>query len=483
NDKDVPFALLYAIEEDEVSDASSVSTTGSNSPKQCILKGSLGALEGSAAAPRTLDFQQRQGFMPYFQEAMKSRKPTVVQLADEPIAKELVKDIVWRGFGDASSQLVIAPITPTSSKKTVLGFLVVGLNPRRPYDSDYQDFITVASRLLATCLSSLLMHEEALDKRERTIEQAEAMKAELREQLYISEQEARHHALKFQRFAEKADIGIFIIRASDGEYAYRNASWYNILQPSDRAVALEPAWEELIDESSRLPGQQMFKEVMMEKTHKSMEMKLKRTWIPPCDPNSDSSPYNMWTICSVFPELSESGDVVEFVGSITDITQQKWAQEIQRLRTEDALQSKRQLESFIDTTSHEMRNPLSAVLQCADSILSSHKTHLAQHKDIESAYMSLLESSNEAAQTIIQCSQHMKCIVDDVLTMSKLDSGLLLVTPVDTRPEDVGRHAIKMFEAEAQAAGVELQVRVEDSYRKHGIDWVSLDPTRYALLL
>jgi len=327
------------------------------------------------------------------------------------------------------------------------------------------------------------MHEEALDKRERTIEQAEAMKAELREQLYISEQEARRNELKFQRYAEKSDVGIFVIAASDGEFTYRNERWYEILRPDDKEAGLGAAWDQLVDEESRLKGQQMFKQITTEKNHKSMEMKLKRTWMSPSDSGSESRAHSMWVLCSVFPELSESGEVVEFIGSVTDITQQKWAQEIQRLRTEDALQSKRQLESFIDTTSHEMRNPLSAVLQCADSILFSHNTHLAQHQDIESAYKSLLESSNEAAQTIVQCSQHMKCIVDDVLTMSKLDSGLLLVTPVDTRPEDTGRHAIKMFEAEAQAAGVELQVRVEESYRKLDIDWVSLDPTRHVRLL
>lgn len=47
-------------------------------------------------------------------------------------------------------------------------------------------------------------------------------------------------------------------------------------------------------------------------------------------------------------------------------SRQKWGEGLQKQRTEDALESKRQLENFIDTTSHEMRNPLSAIIQCAD---------------------------------------------------------------------------------------------------------------------
>lgn len=46
----------------------------------------------------------------------------------------------------------------------------------------------------------------------------------------------------------------------------------------------------------------------------------------------------------------------------------KWGEGLQKKRTNDALRSKRQLESFIDTTSHEMRNPLSVSLHLTGHI-------------------------------------------------------------------------------------------------------------------
>jgi signal transduction histidine kinase len=67
--------------------------------------------------------------------------------------------------------------------------------------------------------------------------------------------------------------------------------------------------------------------------------------------------------------------------------------------------------------------------------------------------------------------------------MSKLDSGLLVMTPVDVQPQKIAQHAVKMFEGEAKSANVGLDFRLEDSCQELGIDWVSLDPTRLLQIL
>jgi signal transduction histidine kinase len=68
--------------------------------------------------------------------------------------------------------------------------------------------------------------------------------------------------------------------------------------------------------------------------------------------------------------------------------------------------------------------------------------------------------------------------VDDILTISKLDSGLLMITPIFAQPSVVVSHGVKMFDAEAKAAGVNMSFEIEQSYRDLDVDWVSLDPTR-----
>lgn len=67
---------------------------------------------------------------------------------------------------------------------------------------------------------------------------------------------------------------------------------------------------------------------------------------------------------------------------------------------------------------------MSAILQCADeisSILSDYRS------DTANITPGVIADSVDAAQTIALCAQHQKRIVDDVLTLSKLDSAMLMV--------------------------------------------------------
>ena len=50
----------------------------------------------------------------------------------------------------------------------------------------------------------------------------------------------------------------------------------------------------------------------------------------------------------------------------------------------------------------------------------------------------------DAAQTIILCAQHQKRIVDDILTLSKLDASLLVIAPDKVQPEVLINKALKM---------------------------------------
>ncbi|KAG9536745.1 hypothetical protein KCU77_g23250, partial [Aureobasidium melanogenum] len=95
----------------------------------------------------------------------------------------------------------------------------------------------------------------------------------------------------------------------------------------------------------------------------------------------------------------------------------------------------------------------------------------------------VLSSTVDSAQTIALCAQHQKRIVDDILTLSKLDSQLLLVTPVDAQPLTVAQRALKMHEGELQTADIQLKFVVDDSYKKLGIDWVKFDPSRVLQVL
>jgi signal transduction histidine kinase len=150
------------------------------------------------------------------------------------------------------------------------------------------------------------------------------------------------------------------------------------------------------------------------------------------------------------------------MGSLTDISHLKWAQGLQERRLREAEEAKRQQNEFIDITSHEMRSslvpartacekfadpilqyldPLSAILICADDIRDT----LTQHKFSCSIDQRMAKECIEAAENIALCVQHQKSIVDDILTVSKLDSNLLRITPIPAQPIIVVQRSMAML--------------------------------------
>lgn len=187
-------------------------------------------------------------------------------------------------------------------------------------------------------------------------------------------------------------------------------------------------------------------------------------------------------VFKAYPELNAAGDVECIVGCFCEISQQKWAEGLQRRRIDDLLEAKRLQESFIDMTSHEMRNPLSAIIHCADSIIGAleqdGKTIVFPNADLEAVSTAL-----DAAKTILHCSQHQKRIVDDVLVLSKLNSDLLPVTPIPMDMLKTVKETVSMFDAEMKATDITCHFRVESSLLELNIDWVFLDPSRLTQVL
>ena len=84
----------------------------------------------------------------------------------------------------------------------------------------------------------------------------------------------------------------------------------------------------------------------------------------------------------------------------------------------------------------------------------------------------------DAAETIILCAQHQKRIVDDILTLSKLDASLLVISPDTIQPPTLVMKALKMYEAEIVRADIVAHVNIEPSYGELDVDWVVLDSSR-----
>jgi PAS domain S-box-containing protein len=425
NEFDTPFVMLYSVSDETESDSSSIQSSSLLSTKTCFLEGSLGVPTGHPAAPEQIDLKEgHEGFGHVFRESMKTNKPIVVSLWSADLPESLTAGLEWRGFGDACRDVVICPIHPTTGE-TILGFLVVGINPRRPYDDDYNLFIQLLSRQLATSLASVVLFEEEIRRGQRAAKLAAEDRFDLSAQLAARTQEARESETRFTRMAEYSPAGLFIADHV-GRITYCNDTWFEISRvPKEREKT--DRWIDYVQEEDQALIAEHWKRLVEHTAPINLEFRFKAPW----EDRKTKATSETWVLFSAFPEKDDSGMLKSVFGSITNISPQKWAEGFQKRKMEEAVELKRQQENFIDITSHEMRNPLSAILQCADEI----STILSEFKSSGSNVIdaSIIADSIDAAQTIALCAQHQKRIVDDVLTLSKLDSAMLMVRAATSR--------------------------------------------------
>ena len=475
NEYDTPFVLLYSVADENDSDASSMHSNSITGAKSCVLEGTLPDIpEGHPIAPPIIDLKNgSEGFGAAFREAMAMDKPVLLETSSGTLDQELLEGFTCRGFPEKPRAAIVCPIHPTTAD-SINGFLVLGVNPRRNYDDDYSLFVQLLSRQLATSLASVALFEEEIKRGQRAAKLAALDRIELSEQLAARTMEAVESETKFTRMAELAPVGMFIADR-EGRMIFTNDTFHAL---SNHSKTSENAtWMDAVKEEDRETLKQMWDDLIQKKIPMAVEFRFKTPWEDPNGSREDT-----WVLGNAYPEKDADGNLKSAFGSITNISQQKSAQNFQKKQMEEAVELKRQQSNFIDMTSHEMRNPLSAILQCADEISSSLLEFKASPGDFKMP-STLLDSNIDAAQTIALCANHQTRIVSDVLTLSKLDSALLLVTPVDVRPASIVQQTLKMFEGELHTADIKMEFKIDRSVNELEVDWVRLDPSRLLQVL
>ncbi|KAK8179324.1 hypothetical protein BC567DRAFT_295025 [Phyllosticta citribraziliensis] len=488
NSHDIGFAVLYSVQDSTAE--GHITIPDSAGPKRYDLEGSIGVPDGHPARATPIDVTQgRDGFTAYFRNAAQCDEPLLLRVEDGTLPESLVQGIESRAWHEPCDSVVISPIRPTTghalTRDTAVGFLVIGLNSHRPYDEEYRTFINLLNRQITTSMASVLLLEEET-RRGRTIaEQAAYDQFKIEELLRLRTQELEQSELQLKHFADGVPTGIFVLEFTPdnmaGTYRYRNEKWFELTGDTreDTGSWRSPLWQLMHPDD--VPGVRVeWRKLMEEKTEVSFEFRIPRSKVNrlPRPPVDESFPCT-WILCCAFSIVTEDGWLRSIVGSATDITAVKWAEGIQKRRMEDALEAKRQQENFIDVTSHEMRNPLSAIMISADDIITS----LCSLESDSMNFETVVKNSIDAAQTVLHCCQHQKRIVDDILTISKLDSGLFSIVPVKVAPIRLLEDLSKMFAGEYNAAGITATTHVSESFNALGIDNVIMDSSRLKQIL
>ncbi|TPX76123.1 hypothetical protein CcCBS67573_g02611 [Chytriomyces confervae] len=208
---------------------------------------------------------------------------------------------------------------------------------------------------------------------------------------------------------------------------------------------------------------------------------------------------SLWVQMNAISDCEPNGDVV-VLGSITDITVRKYLeterihaleaeQAAQKQRADEAIQSKKESDKFIDMVCHELRNPLNGIAN-SNSLMKDVIEELSQlnenfHHMTQESIASLVLKCHECIEAIELCSRHQQTIADDVLNLSKLNMNLITIsTTTPFNPKELVKKILSTFRAEMKSKQIKLAIDINDTYQaRFGAAEFRGDPARLSQIL
>jgi PAS domain S-box-containing protein len=201
----------------------------------------------------------------------------------------------------------------------------------------------------------------------------------------------------------------------------------------------------------------------------------------------------LWVIGEAAAEKDDKDQVKSYVGTLTDISEVKelekkrleasqQLEEHQRKRVQEAESARKNLENFINMVCHEIRNPLMGAfgnisfLQDIAISLKSFGGRLST--EAQPMLRELLHKQDESIKQIEQCIKHQKAITDDVLDLSKLESGKATFVIQSVRLKTIIEEVAQIFTAPLTLKKLSLILELPETD-----PWVKTDANRLKMVL
>ncbi|MCX7258125.1 MAG: PAS domain S-box protein [Polaromonas sp.] len=211
----------------------------------------------------------------------------------------------------------------------------------------------------------------------------------------------------------------------NGHHDYHNQQWYDYTGISSDCQDSD-AWNELIHPQERARVLGHWRHCMETGEPYEMECRLRHC----------SGQYR-WNLARALPVRDSQGTISRWMGTCTDLHEQKMAQEMLR-------ESDQRKDEFLAMLAHELRNPLAPIITAADLLFMGQPDE---------------KRVRQLSEVISRQSGHMTRLIDDLLDVSRVTRGLVTL---NRQPMDINSllsEAIEQVRPLLEAKAHYLQVQ------------------------
>lgn len=187
------------------------------------------------------------------------------------------------------------------------------------------------------------------------------------------------------------------IAGADGRIDFFNHQWF-----SYTGLAFEESeglgWQKVIHPEDRPIWLEQWKKMVNEQISFEIQCRLKR-----------ADGVYRWHLVRALPEIDQ-GETAAWLGTSTDIDDQKKAEEALKQKTTAAEEAARLKSKFVSDVSHELRTPLNAIIGYTSLLL-------------EETYGAIKENQKMPLEGVHRNASELLSLINNLLDLSKIESG------------------------------------------------------------